>query len=266
MTLLILVTLPAAVAIWLMQAKLTATVVHFPCYYCWQKGHVMSECHTLQKKNEKSKSDIIVTQPGKKNSGNIPEEYVPFISQGCVSFLDSPSEKPVTILRDTGTSQSLVLDDVLAFSSQSDTGMTVLLQGVELGTYNVPLHKICLKSALVKGPVVIGVRPFLSVKRIDLILGNDLAGGKVVASPQVSQMPCDDEMMLNTREIPKLFSTCAVTQAMSRATPNQPTADASMGESETASPVAVMTVTTVLLCCLEKYLLRNKREIRRSVS
>jgi len=59
--------------------------------------------------------------------------------------------------------------------------------------------------------VVIGVRPFLPVKGIDLILGNDLAGGKVVASPHVSQTLCDDEMMLNTREIPELFSACAVT-------------------------------------------------------
>jgi len=104
----------------------------------------MSECHALQKKNEKSKSDHIVVQPHKKNSSNIPEEYVPFISQGNVSFLDSPSGKPVTILRDTGGSQSLVLDDVLPSSSQFDTGVTVLLQGVKLGTVNVPLHKICL--------------------------------------------------------------------------------------------------------------------------
>jgi len=30
------------------------------CYYCQGKGHVMSEYHALQKKNEKSKSDLIV--------------------------------------------------------------------------------------------------------------------------------------------------------------------------------------------------------------
>ena len=59
----------------------------------------MSECHALQKKNAKSKSDLLVSLPGKKNS-NVPEEYVPFIffikyyptiSCGSVSFLDSPS-------------------------------------------------------------------------------------------------------------------------------------------------------------------------------
>ena len=62
-----------------------------------------------------------------------------------------------------GASQSLIFDDVLPFSLQSDTGVTVLLQRVELGTFNVPLQKICLKSALVNGLVVIGVRPFLPV-------------------------------------------------------------------------------------------------------
>ena len=106
----------------------------------------MSVCHALKKKNEKSKSDHIVAQFGKKNSSNVPEEYAPFFSHGSVSFVDSPSGKPVTILRDTGASQSLILDDVLPFSLQSDTGVTVLLQRVELGTFNVPLQKICLKS------------------------------------------------------------------------------------------------------------------------
>ena len=65
----------------------------------------MSECCALKKKNnEKSKSDHIVAQLGKKNSSNVPEEYAPFISHGSVSFIDSPSGKPVTILRDMGVS------------------------------------------------------------------------------------------------------------------------------------------------------------------
>ena len=95
--------------------------------------------------------------------------------------------------------------------------MMVLLQGVELGVFNVPLHKVFLKSTLVNGPVSLGVRPSLPVQGVDLILGIDLAGGKVVASPHVSQAPCNEETTINTREMSELFTACAVTRAMSRA-------------------------------------------------
>ena len=62
--------------------------------------------------------------------------------------------------------------------------MTVLLQGAELGTFRVPLHKVHLKCGLVTG----GVRPFLPVQSVSFILGNDLAGGKVA---YVSNVPQD---------------------------------------------------------------------------
>ena len=59
--------------------------------------------------------------------------------------------------------------------------MTVLLQ-VELSKLNVPSHKVHLKSNLITGPVVVGVISSLPVRKVDLILGNNLAG-KVVAQP-----------------------------------------------------------------------------------
>ena len=48
----------------------------------------------------------------------------------------------MTILRDTGASRSFILADIWPFSADSATGASMLLQGVELGTVNVPLHKI----------------------------------------------------------------------------------------------------------------------------
>ena len=85
--------------------------------------------------------------------------------------------------------QSLMLDSVLPFSQESSTGISVLLQGIELGAVRVPLHAVHLESDLVSGPVAVGLRPFLPVKGISLILGNDLAGDKVVVNPQVSEIP-----------------------------------------------------------------------------
>lgn len=60
-------------------------------------------------------------------------------------------------------------------------GRSVLIQSVELGVINVPLHIMCLKSDLITGPVTVGVRPTLPVPGVSLLLGNDLAGGKVVS-------------------------------------------------------------------------------------
>ena len=54
---------------------------------------------------------------------------------------------------------------------------------------NVPLHKVNLVSDLVTGSVVVGTRPTLIIKEISLFLGNDLAGGKVVADPKVTSKP-----------------------------------------------------------------------------
>ena len=166
----------------------------------------------------KRKSNAIVapTRPDDESYvDGVPSEYKPFVSHGTVS-LGSGEESPVTILRDTGASQSLILADVLPFSADSATGASVLLQGVELGTINVPLHKITLKCSLVSGPVIVGVRPSLPVQEITVLLGNDLAGGRVLQSPRVTevlQMRCDDV----TKKTEELFPACAVTRAMTRA-------------------------------------------------
>ena len=73
----------------------------------------------------------------------------------------------------------------------------MLIQGVELRTFCVPLHSIHLKSGLLTGPVVVGVGPSLPVHGASFILGNDLAA-------YVSNMP--QELVLPsvvTKEAPQ---------------------------------------------------------------
>ena len=41
------------------------------------------------------------------------------------------------------------------------------------------LYQIHLQSDLISGPVVVGIKPSLQVNGVSVILGNDLAGGKV---------------------------------------------------------------------------------------
>lgn len=53
----------------------------------------------------------------------------PFISEGFVSLIgDDANLHPVNILRDTGASQSLLLDSILPLSEKTSSGESVLLQ------------------------------------------------------------------------------------------------------------------------------------------
>ena len=88
---------------------------------------------------------------------------------------DFAQSTPITILRGTGTSQSFILADTLPFSEKT-SGTSVLIQGVDCGFVNVPLHNIYLSSDLVNGPVAVGIRQTLPFKGVDLLLVNDLAG------------------------------------------------------------------------------------------
>ena len=112
------------------------------------------------------------------------------------------------------------MDSVLPFSSESFTGNSVLLQGIELGTVQVTLHKIELSSHIVSGSVVVGLRPSLPVKGIFLILGNDIAGGKVEVNPCMSDDPSHD-VSGPIDAVPGLFPACAVTCAIAWRALNQ---------------------------------------------
>ena len=205
------------------------------CNYCKKPGHLVSECLKLRRKLErdeakptglttlrprpqssiKTNTIDIVTKP---KSDSTMEIFEPFMLNGFVSLSgDNCPPTPIKILRDTGASQSLILADILPFSKKTSSGTSVLIQGVECGTVNIPLHHVNLSSDLVTGPVVIGIKPSLPFKGVHLLLGNDLAGDKVVVNPLVTDTPnigqTDDPI---EQEIPDLYPSCAVTRAMAK--------------------------------------------------
>ena len=142
------------------------------------------------------------------------ENYKPFISEGVVSLVgDENSSQKVKILRDTGATQSLMLDSVLPLTENSFTG--VLISGVEMGVLEVPLHEVNIKSSLINGNIVIGMRPSLPVEGISLILGKDLAGERVMVDPRVVEKPRDDEKTERLAEkFPGIFPASVVTRSM----------------------------------------------------
>ena len=95
--------------------------------------------------------------------------------------------------------------------------ISVLIQGVECGFVNVPLHNIYLSSDLVTGLLAVGIRPSLPFKGVYLLLGNDLAGDKVVVDPLMTSTPCVDQSPGPIeQEIPDLYPSCAVTREMAK--------------------------------------------------
>jgi hypothetical protein len=194
------------------------------CTYCKVPGHTASRCWKLMGKQLAAKQESTPTgcavsmrsqvSSQAKQSEKIREDFEPFVLEGLVSLEgDEVSPKPIKIMRDTCCAQSMILEGSLPFSKVSATGEDVLIQGIGMDIISVPLHKIKLKSDLVSGTVVVGVRPELPVKGVTMLLGNDLAGGKVLPDPIVSHKPCT---AVDKEEEKDIFPACAVTRSMSR--------------------------------------------------
>ncbi len=129
---------------------------------------------------------------------------------------DSGASATVTILRDTGAAQSMMLDSVLPMLSKQQSASHVLVKSFGCDSYSsIPVYTVTLESDLVNEEVNVGVVSELPVKGVDLLLGNDLAGSRVVAVPQL----CVDPMVnisddLETK-FPGTFPSCVVTRSMS---------------------------------------------------
>ena len=214
---------------------------HLSCDYCHKKGHVRSSCWKL-KQDEKSGKPVAFVNTGVDSlSGDssretidrtrglthkdnarldetyqVPECYRSFLSKGQVSPISLDDEsKPVVILRDTGAAQSLMLASLLTMPLSSS--VNALIQGIEGNYVPVPLHRVNLKSELVNGPVTVGVVSSLPIEGVTFLLGNDLAGDKVCASPHVSNEPVLGEETENLQmEYPGIFPSCVVTRSQSQ--------------------------------------------------
>ena len=77
---------------------------------------------------------------------------------------DESSSQKLKILRDTGATQSLMLDSLLPPTENSFTDANVLISGVEMGVLEVTLHEVNITSSLINGNIVIGMRPSFPVE------------------------------------------------------------------------------------------------------
>ena len=177
----------------------------------------MSECWALR---DKIKTACVVKKVNPKHNGVLTtvgraNDFKPFISQSLISLVGNEDKaKPVSILRDTRVSQSLMLKDILLLSEQSYTGSNVLIQGVKSEVISIPLHIVNLHTELVSGPVMVGAMTSLPVEGISLILGNDLARNWIIcmcSTPRLSTESEESELQQSG-----VFPSCAVTRAMAK--------------------------------------------------
>ncbi|KAK3869405.1 hypothetical protein Pcinc_025278, partial [Petrolisthes cinctipes] len=208
------------------------------CTFCGKSGHKAEFCWRKRKptliafKNAKTKSPqkekpVALVSPPSERETSLQEDlldvsaegshigaYSPFLSRGFV--LENNDNIPITILRDSGSLQTLIRSGI---TTGEETGKFVVL-GSLWGQGSAPLIKIHLNSDCFCGLATVAVLPELPVRGVDLILGNDLAGGNMgqpFSPPVLSERPqtSTELQQLETQE-PHLFPLCAVTRSMAK--------------------------------------------------
>ncbi len=164
------------------------------CFYCHKSGHVIADCFTLKRKQQINPPKNVafvrtVDEIEKENHDEIDVGYQPFLMEGLLSAdAQSTDQVKVTMLHDTGAMQTMVAEDAFSFSEQTFCGSYVLVRGIGMQTVRVPLHQIHLQSELYTGMIKVGVWEHLPVWG-KIILGNDVAGGKVIPFLEVCDKP-----------------------------------------------------------------------------
>lgn len=136
-----------------------------------------------------------------------PDLFAPFRIEGLVATSESEKLVPIRILRDTAAAQSLLVEGVLPLSKETSTGEKALVRGCGMTWLEASLHVVHLQSGLVTGPVAVAICPELPVEGVDMILGNDLAGGEVFPTPIVVAIgsESDDNQGDQSSQMPTVF-------------------------------------------------------------
>lgn len=207
---------------------------HLSCAHCKRSGHVREYCYLLYphlkpKAGGKPKPALTasasLSSPGQEASGRLTGDealssvskdpdsgtYRPFLSVGSITH--DGQTVPVTVLRDTGALISLLRADV---ALGRKTGKFIDVAGVS-GTFSAPLVHLYLDSTSYNGPATVAVVHDLPVREADLLLGNDLAGGRVGAvshAPPPSKGPEEPLEQQNLEAgAPQPRPQCAVTRS-----------------------------------------------------
>ena len=190
------------------------------CNYCKKQGHDISTCknpHCKKSKegnkfsassqskpqNEKEKKTSTLHCVSKDN-----ELFEKFICEGTIFVSDSDSPVKVRILRDTGSTQSIILKSV--FPSVKVLDENVIIKDLS-STVLLPLVEVNLDCPYSKGKVKLALRDEdFPLPDVQVILGNDLAGELLLPNlvichnPIVENESCDKPEQLGLERGSKL--------------------------------------------------------------
>lgn len=162
------------------------------CFYCHQPDHLIANCEALKRKQQRepfSESEcvgLVVTMPSSgEEKDNI---FKPFLFEALVSLTGKvQDQRPVKVLRDTGSSQTLIRAGVLPLGASHSS---VVVKGIEMNGASVPVHYCHVQSDLVNGLFPVAVCSEFPLSGVDFVMGNDIAGDKVFSPGGGSSQSC----------------------------------------------------------------------------
>ena len=153
------------------------------CYGCGEIGHIKSKCPKPQKATKPAmlvdccKVSSAVTEGTDivKNEDSIKDCFKGYISMGVVK--SNPSMEgglKVTVLRDSGSCQSCILESSLPRNFVREGSEYVLLGGFPNTVSSWPLERVFLETSYFTGWCKLAVVKSFPLSGIDVLLGNDL--------------------------------------------------------------------------------------------
>ena len=178
------------------------------CYFCDKKGHKIVDCFKRKAYLETQKKPVGAVYNAA--SSAVPNEesqwletiehFGDHLMSGKLSLHEQGVNKPITILRDTGTAVSLLLRSSLPKGCCLESNEVILVGGFPNSCTPCPILSLYLETEPVKGTVKLAVTDQLPVKGIELLLGNDLVRGKGSSNPVLRKVPIPDvEVAITTR-------------------------------------------------------------------
>ena len=177
------------------------------CPKCGKKGHFGIACkETKEKLPGKGQVSLV------KSSASEKDVFAPHLYKGEIkSSPRSRRRTGITILRDTGAAQSLVVRSALdKKQTWNRTGDSVIIRGIGGQRFSVPLVKAHLQSKVYSGSCQLGIVESMPVESAQVLLGNDVFSRQQASVPVM----CNQIELREVSPVSQLFPSCAVNKAL----------------------------------------------------
>ncbi|KAA8591182.1 hypothetical protein FQN60_002125 [Etheostoma spectabile] len=150
------------------------------------------------------------------------EEYKNCVPERTMVYLN---EQKVTTLQEAAVlAEEFALTHRSTFVGKRDTPTnetsckaSIIVRGIEMGYVPAPLHRVHVQSKLDSGVFDVAARCSFPISGVEFIMGNYLAGNKVLPSPEVVDIPDTsqhrDEVL---KSHPDVFSVSVLTRSQAR--------------------------------------------------